>query len=207
MKVRNLATGLGAVVALLAAGTAAAEDLVTIYDRALANDPLIREADANRLAQRQSRPLAIANLLPGVTANAGRQRNWGEQTINGVPLPGSTGSYTTRDTWSVNITQPIFTWENWVALRSANSQVAQAEADYQAQLQDLAQRVAQLYFAVLNARDNLELAKTLWKRAYDEERRAGKKPENPNDQPPPDTQNQSLRRNNRSRSWPKMASS
>ncbi len=156
MKVRTLATGVGAVVALLAAGQAAAEDLVTIYDRALANDPLIREADANRLAQRQSRPLAIANLLPGVTANAGRQRNWGEQTINGVPLPGSTGSYNTRDTWSISISQPIFTWENWVALRSANSQVAQAEADYQAQLQDLAQRVAQLYFAVLNARDNLE---------------------------------------------------
>jgi tetratricopeptide (TPR) repeat protein len=37
-----------------------------------------------------------------------------------------------------------------------------------------------------NARDNLELAKTLWKRAYDEEKKAGQKPENPNDHPPPD---------------------
>jgi tetratricopeptide (TPR) repeat protein len=37
-----------------------------------------------------------------------------------------------------------------------------------------------------NARDNLELAKTLWKKAYDEEKKAGQKPENPNDHPPPD---------------------
>jgi tetratricopeptide (TPR) repeat protein len=37
-----------------------------------------------------------------------------------------------------------------------------------------------------NARDNLELAKTLWKKAYDEEKKAGQKPETPNDHPPPD---------------------
>lgn len=36
------------------------------------------------------------------------------------------------------------------------------------------------------ARDNLELAKALWKKAYDEEKKAGQKPENPNDTPPPD---------------------
>ena len=156
MKARNLAKGLGAAVALLVAGTASSEDLLSIYDRALANDPQIREAEANRRAQQQNRPLAISNLLPGVSASAGRQRNWGQQTFNGVPLPGSTDSYTTRDSWSISITQPIFTWENWVALGTANSQVAQAEADYQAQLQDLAQRVARLYFAVLNARDNLD---------------------------------------------------
>src|SRR5690606_30594525 len=140
MKARNLAKGLGAAVALLLAGTASSEDLLSIYDRALANDPQIREAEANRRAQRQNRPLAISGLLPGVSATAGRQRNWGQQSFNGVPLPGSTDSYTTRDSWSISITQPIFTWENWVALGTANSQVAQAEADYQAQLQDLAQR-------------------------------------------------------------------
>src|SRR5690606_12871593 len=83
MKARNLAKSLvGAVVALLVAGTASGEDLLSIYDRALANDLQIREAEANRRAQRQSRPLAIANLLPGVSATAGRQRNWGQQTFN-----------------------------------------------------------------------------------------------------------------------------
>lgn len=156
MKVRYLAKAVCATVAMLVATSANADDLLQIYDRALANDPQIREAEANRLAQRQSRPLAIAGLMPGVSAQAGRQRNWGGQTVNGVPLPGSTDSYTTRDSWSITISQPLFTWENWVALRTANSQVAQAEANYQAAVQELAQRVARLYFAVLNARDNLE---------------------------------------------------
>jgi hypothetical protein len=39
-----------------------------------------------------------------------------------------------------------------------------------------------------SARNNLKLAKTLWKKAYDEEKKAGKKPERPNDNPPPDEQ-------------------
>jgi outer membrane protein len=155
MKPRKLAKGLGAAVAMLVAVSASGEDLLAIYDRALVNDPVIREAEANRKATGQNRPLAIANLMPGVSASAGRTRSWGSQNINGVPLPGSTDGYITRDTWRVSIDQPIFTWEGWMNLRIANHQVAQAEADYRARLQELAQRVAQQYFAVLNARDNL----------------------------------------------------
>jgi outer membrane protein len=155
MKPRNLAKGLGAAIAMLVAGTASGEDLLAIYERALANDPVIREAEATRRATGQNRPIAIANLMPGVTAQAGRTRNWGSQNINGVPLPGSTDGYTTNDSWRVTIDQPIFTWEGWMNLRIANRQVAQAEADYLARQQELAQRVARQYFAVLNARDNL----------------------------------------------------
>src|SRR5690606_12110951 len=155
MKPRKLAKGLGAAVAMLVAVSASGEDLLAIYDRALVNDPVIREAEANRKATGQNRPLAIANLMPGVSASAGRTRSWGSQNINGGPLPGSTDGYVTRDTWRGSIDQPIFTWEGWMNLRIANHQVAQAEADYRARLQELAQRVAQQYFAVLNARDNL----------------------------------------------------
>ncbi|HSQ57387.1 MAG TPA: hypothetical protein VLM40_16820 [Gemmata sp.] len=39
------------------------------------------------------------------------------------------------------------------------------------------------------ARNNLELAKRDWKKAYDQEKAAGQKPENPNDNPPPDLDN------------------
>ncbi len=50
----------------------------------------------------------------------------------------------------------LFRWENWEALKRADSQVAQAEADYQAAQQDLMERVAQRYFDVLGAQDDLE---------------------------------------------------
>jgi outer membrane protein len=152
---RKFAKGLGAAIAMLVAGTASGEDLLAIYDRALANDPVIREAEASRKAVGQNRPLAIANLMPSVSAQAGRSRNWGSRSIDGIPIGGSSDSYITTDSWSLSIQQPLFTWENWMNLRIANQQVAQAEADYMARLQELAQRVARQYFAVLNARDNL----------------------------------------------------
>jgi outer membrane protein len=156
MKLGKLATGLGGVAALLLATSASGADLLSVYDQALLNDPQIREAEANRRVQRQSRPLAIANLLPDVSASAGRSRRWGTQTINGQPLPGSGDAYSTSDSWQLSVNQTLFSWQEWMALRSANHEVAQAEANYLAQEQTLAQRVAQQYFAVLNARDNLE---------------------------------------------------
>jgi len=50
--------------ASLACFSASAADLKEVYERALTNDPLIREAEANRLATRESKPQALAALLP-----------------------------------------------------------------------------------------------------------------------------------------------
>ena len=55
--------------ASLACFSASAADLKEVYDRALTNDPLIREAEANRLATRESKPQALAALLPQVSAD------------------------------------------------------------------------------------------------------------------------------------------
>jgi outer membrane protein TolC len=49
---------------------AAAADLVAVYQRALQNDPQLREAEANRLAALESKPQALAALLPQVTGTA-----------------------------------------------------------------------------------------------------------------------------------------
>jgi outer membrane protein len=133
MKFGKIATGLGGLTALLLATSANGADLLSVYDQALLNDPQIREADATRRAQRESRPQAIANLLPDLSASAN-----------------------TTDSWNLSVTQPIFTWSDWMALGAANSQVAQAESNFLAARQSLAQRVAQQYFNVLNARDNLQ---------------------------------------------------
>ena len=46
-----------------------AADLLSVYQRALQNDPQIREADANRLASRESKPQALAALLPQINAS------------------------------------------------------------------------------------------------------------------------------------------
>jgi len=154
---------------LISTHAVSAADLVAVYERALQNDPQLREAEANRLAALESKPQALAALLPQLTASAmvNRERDVGSSnTVESVSVPGSPNflesfpfdGHTTTDThkYGVDLKQNIFRWDNWVALQRADSQVAQAEADYQAAQQDLISRVAQRYFDVLSAEDDLD---------------------------------------------------
>jgi outer membrane protein len=155
--------------ALLAfAGAAQAKDLVGVFEDALHNDPVIRQADANRLASREARPQAWAAVLPQVNGTAGitRDHNAGQQITfvtnpanpNGPPLiaPFPVVADTTTKAWGVNLKENLFSWSNWMALKAAGKEVAQAEATYQAAEQNLILRVAQAYFNVLTAVDGLE---------------------------------------------------
>lgn len=154
--------------ASLASGAATAEDLRDVYELALSNDPLIREAEANRLAARESRPQAFAALLPQLNADAGYSddESDGSQTFlqedpaTGQVIIGTAQRETqsTRTNWSVTLRQSLFRWQNWAALRRANSEGAQAEADYLAVQQDLILRTSTAYFNVLAAQDTVEAA-------------------------------------------------
>ncbi len=167
----RLCRGAGSLLAaswlVLAAGTAGAKDLVGVYQDALQNDPQIRAADANRLAQRESRPQAIAALLPQISGSAAYSRDHVSgisaspnynQAFTGGPavLDFPYRSDTAQTNWGLNLRQNIFSWSNWMTLKAANSQVAQAEANYVAAEQNLILRVSQAYFNVLSALDNLD---------------------------------------------------
>jgi outer membrane protein len=149
-----------AVFSLLAATTAGAADLMSVYRDALANDPTIRQADALRKATEQAKPEAWGTLLPQITGQGQYLRG---HNTNAQPTPLPTGLFQTTiesrpktTAWSINLTQNLFSWSNWATLRQADSQVAQAEADYRTAQQALLQRVSQRYFAVLAAQDTLE---------------------------------------------------
>jgi outer membrane protein len=151
---------------------AAAADLVAVYQRALQNDPQLREAEANRLAALESKPQALAALLPQVTGTAGatKERDTGPSNQSFSFTDVSTGkpvvvvehqdfngrATTHSHKYGVDLKENLFRWENWVALQRADAQVAQAEADYQAAQQDLMSRVAQRYFDVLASQDDLD---------------------------------------------------
>ena len=148
----------------------AASDLLAVYQRALQNDPQLREAEANRLAALEAKPQAVSALLPQLTGSAqvSKETDVGPNTFSQAlqlapntpptvetsPFNGTTN--TTNHIYRVDLKQNLFNWANWVALKSADHQVAQAEADYQAAKQDLIERVAQRYFDVLAAQDDLE---------------------------------------------------
>jgi outer membrane protein len=146
-----------------------AADLLAVYQRALQNDPQLREAEANRLAALESKPQALSALLPQLTGSALASKEHdsgpsnltedvtvagGPTIVESFPFNGNTDTHTRK--YGVDLKQNIFRWENWVALQRADSQVAQAEADYQAAQQDLISRVAQRYFDVLAAQDALD---------------------------------------------------
>jgi outer membrane protein len=148
---------------------ACAADLLAVYQRALQNDPQLREAEANRLAALESKPQALAALLPQLSGSglASKERDTGPTNlVESVNLPGQPTllesfpfdghTITHNHKYGVDLKQNIFRWENWVALQRADAQVAQAEADYQAAQQDLISRVAQRYFDVLASRDDLD---------------------------------------------------
>ena len=146
-----------------------AADLLAEYQRALQNDPQLREAEATRLAALESKPQALSALLPQLSGSGSWNREHDpDQTNTTEPVtlapaipcsrafPSRAHATTTTHRYGVDLKQNIFRWENWVALQRADAQVAQAEADYQAAQQDLIARVAQRYFDVLAAQDDLE---------------------------------------------------
>src|SRR5579862_1390287 len=164
--------------ALLGFSAAAhAKDLVSVFEDAVHNDPVIRQADANRLAAREARPQALSALLPQVNGSAGvtRDHNAGFSdqittlTTAGSTTPGPCGpgctfaalpepivADTTTKQWALNLRQNVFSWSNWMTLKEAGKEVAQAEANYQAAEQQLILRVAQAYFNVLASVDGLD---------------------------------------------------
>ncbi len=155
MKRGNIWSFAGGTALLIASLPVVGADLLGVYDEAVQNDPQIREAEATRRAQREARPQAFGTLLPQVSGAAGINRARSDTNyVNPDPTAAGT-QWTTTNTWSLTLRQSVFSWQNWVALRAASDTVAQAEANYLVEQQSLAQRVAQQYFAVLQAQDNV----------------------------------------------------
>jgi outer membrane protein len=141
----------------------AQESLIDIYERALQNDPALREAEANYLATAEARPQARSSLLPSLRFGAQRSRNYSE-TSSPVDFFGGVSPFSTSESQrdpqslSVSLDQTVFDWGNYVQLQQADKVVARAETDFAAAQQDLLLRVADTYFNVLAAEDNLASA-------------------------------------------------
>jgi len=150
---------------------ASAANLIEVYQRALQNDPQIREAEANRLASRESKPQALAALLPQLSATGAYTKASGDSSVSRVQQVDVTNpnspfvtrqSFVTSDTgnrqYQITLRQTLFRWDQWETLKRADEEVAQAEADYQAAQQDLISRTSQRYFDVLAAQDTVDAA-------------------------------------------------
>lgn len=134
-----------------------AQDLLEIYELALQNDPVLKQAYAGQLAVGESKNQSIANFLPNVSATG--VSNMNRLDNKGATFQGSGLQNYVDNNFTVNLTQPLIHWEHWIQLSQSDNQIAQAEADYQAELQKLMVKITEAYFNVLSAEDNLEFSR------------------------------------------------
>jgi len=132
-----------------------AQDLTATYELALQNDPILKQAEANQLAIAEYRQQGIAKLLPNVSATGLSSRDW---LYNGK---GHDYRGPSQEYWSnsinLKLNQPLMHWDYWMQLSQSDNQIAQAAADYQAELQKLMVKTTEAYFNVLAAQDTTEL--------------------------------------------------
>lgn len=146
-----LAGGLGAL-------PAHAVDLPQAYELARQHDARLRAARAAADAQRERLPQAQAQRLPQVTFSASRLHN--DLTRTSANFLGQPVTVDERY-WSENLTlsvrQPLYRPALVAGIEVARAQVADAEAVLRVEEGNLAARVAEAYFNVLLAQDQLEL--------------------------------------------------
>jgi outer membrane protein len=162
-------------VALALLGSAAqAENLLEVYQAAVRSDPLIREAEARRLAALEAKPQARGALFPQLNLNGQyatrdtTSNSTFNQAVDADNNPATppviaivrNTQETDADFWNyqAQLTQTVFRWDQWQTLKRADAEVALAEANYRAAQQDLMVRVSNRYFDVLAAEDTLAAA-------------------------------------------------
>jgi outer membrane protein len=115
-----------------------------VVNDAIAHDAELSAATSKVAMDREETPIARAELLPRLEGGWGRTYN----QIKTDNLP--TARYW-QNGWMVTLSQPIFNWEQWVALRQANMKGARAELEYANAWQTLVLRSANTYLDLLSA--------------------------------------------------------
>ncbi|HET7203981.1 MAG TPA: TolC family outer membrane protein [Steroidobacteraceae bacterium] len=167
MRTRSLLPACSVAAALVAGVPARAENLIEVYQAAVRGDPVLREAEARRMAALEAKPQARGLLLPQADVTGQYASRNGDSTAlflkqnddGSVSLAQSDQS-SESDFWNyeARVTQSLFRWDQWQALKRADATVAVAEANFRAAQQNLLVRVSTAYFDVLAADDTLSAA-------------------------------------------------
>ncbi len=141
--------------ALSSAAPALAADLLQLYRDALSYDAQYAAARATAAAGREKEPQALAGLLPTISATGNTFWNDTDYKVKVESVNDKYGNKYNSHSYGVNLTQPLFRWQNFVQYDQSKLLVMQSEANFAQAGQDLILRVAQAYFDVLFAVENL----------------------------------------------------
>ena len=144
-----------AILASMLAQPLHAGDLYNIYQLATKQDSQILSSGATLDANRENTPIARSSLLP---------------QLNLIGTTDYVGSYTdtfsdsgeafTRNRITLNVSQAIYNRASWMNFKKAMHGVNAAEAAYMAEEQFLIIRVAEAYFSVLAAEEDLSFSRS-----------------------------------------------
>src|SRR5438067_3191082 len=143
--------------AAVAAGPAAAEDLLQVYREAQRYDAVYASARYTLEAGRERIPQGRALLLPSLTLSANATSQRFDVTSHDKTVTPSFGRSASNYGYVLTLSQPVFRLANMAQWQQADYQVRQSEATFAQASQDLALRTAQAYFDVLAAQDTLAL--------------------------------------------------
>ncbi|HAU3666870.1 TPA: TolC family outer membrane protein [Legionella pneumophila] len=144
-----------------------ATDLMDIYQQALENDTIFKEAYDTYMSSTEAIPQARAALYPQVGLGSQAGRNYQDAVAGAFSANQYYGSYL----WRVNASQALFNYQAWAKVAQAKASVKAAQATFNDAAQNLILRTAKAYFDVLFAKDTLDFAeakKRANKRQYDQ---------------------------------------
>jgi outer membrane protein len=143
-----------------------ANDLKLLYELALTRDTTLQVAHFQRDASIEVRPQALASLLPQLSASASATRERAGSDSSQISSTqsaactlsadaGTQRCYGTVRGLGLNLSQTLWSYQAFNQLKEANLQAAAAEATFREAEQNLLLRVAQAYFGILSASDQL----------------------------------------------------
>lgn len=141
---------LTAALCLTLASPALADDLYTVLELAMRNDPTLRQQEAQFRSRQTQVEQSRAALLPGVNINANTTRQ-----TSGPPEIHSWADSQHNYGYRLNVNQAVLNLSNWYTFRGAREAERAQALTFAGQEQDLIIRVATAYFNILRAAESL----------------------------------------------------
>ncbi|MCY9854351.1 outer membrane channel protein TolC [Vibrio mediterranei] len=140
---------LTSLILLAMTGTVKADTLTEIYDLAKQNDPQLLKASAQRDSAFEAINSTRSSLLPQIDLTAG----YVYQDSDRHNADGSTTDL------SLGLSQSIYDRSSWISLHISEKNAREADARYASTQQQVIYNVAEAYFNVLRAEDDLRFIK------------------------------------------------
>ena len=148
---KTLSTLIIAITSAISSTSAQADDLLSVYQQALLNDPVVLKSQAQFMIVKEDIVQARAVLLPQISASGGY--NMGEQEgYSALTSSISTTEFSSL-TYGANLNMQLYHHDTWLRLDNAEKAAHQSDLTYQVAKQDLITRVTAAYFDLLSTKD------------------------------------------------------